>query len=71
MKEPFRLGRPLPRKKLARIDAIRRDFQVRAFGEELARVNLDMSEEQRRKYLNWMRETSKQRNREAPPARGE
>ena len=40
---------------LERLAEIERDFHVRAFGEELARVNLDMTPEQRRAYLTWMR----------------
>ena len=44
---------------LARLREIERDFHVRAFGEELARVNLDMTIEERRRYLAWMRETAR------------
>jgi len=44
------------KEKLARIREIERDFHVRAFGEELASVNLDLSIEERHKYLAWMRE---------------
>ena len=36
-----------------------RQFHVRTFGEELARVNLDMTIEERREYLAWMREAAK------------
>ena len=52
----------LPRRskeQLARIRQIERDFHVRAFGEELARVNLDMTKEQRLEYIDWMRETAR------------
>jgi len=59
MKTPSRL---LPRwtpEQLARHRAIERDFHVRAFGEELARVNLDMTPDQRRRYLQWMRDTAR------------
>ena len=45
--------------KLARIRQIERDFHVRAFGEELARVNLDMTKAERLRYLDWMRETAR------------
>ena len=38
---------------------IERDFHVRAFGEELARVNLDMTKEERHRYIDWMRETAR------------
>src|SRR5438128_12365935 len=47
---------PWSKEKLARLNEIKRDFHVRAFGEELARVNLDMTIEERHQYLNWMRE---------------
>ena len=47
------------KEQLARIRQIQRDFHVRAFGEELARVNLDMTKEQRLKYIEWMRETAR------------
>jgi|688.fasta_scaffold184052_2 hypothetical protein len=38
---------------------LKRRFHVRAFGEEMARVNLDMTHAQRRAYLAWMREHSR------------
>ena len=38
---------------------IERDFHVRAFGEEMARVNLDMTKEERHRYIDWMRETAR------------
>jgi hypothetical protein len=44
------------KEQLARIREIERAFHERAFGQELARVNLDLSMEQRRRYLDWMRE---------------
>jgi hypothetical protein len=44
---------------LNRLREIERDFHVRAFGEELARVNLDMTKEERHRYLAWMRETAR------------
>ena len=54
------------KEKLARIREIERDFHVRAFGEELARVNLDLSIEERHRYLAWMRETARKNG--VPPA---
>lgn len=42
-----------------RIRQIEREFHVRAFGEELARVNLDLTIEERRQYLAWMRENAR------------
>ncbi len=56
MREPLRLKRPPSKEKLARLREIQRDFHVRAFGEELARVNLHMTIEERLSYLDWMRE---------------
>ena len=52
---PISYGPPWPKAKLARFREIERNYHVRAFGEELARVNLDMTMEQRLKYLEWMR----------------
>jgi hypothetical protein len=48
------------KEQLAQIRKIERDFHVRAFGEELARVNLELTIEERHRYLAWMRETSRQ-----------
>ena len=48
-----------PEKKLARLREIEREYHVRAFGEELARVNLDMTREERQRYIHWMRETAR------------
>lgn len=59
MRVPLKLMPRLSKEKLARIRQIERDFHVRAFGEELARVNLDMTKEQRIRYLDWMRETAR------------
>jgi hypothetical protein len=47
------------REQLARLREIEREFHVQAFGEELARVNLDMTIEERRRYLQWMRDTAR------------
>jgi hypothetical protein len=53
--------RPLhwTKEQLAHLREIERDFHVRAFGEELARVNLELTIEQRHRYLAWMRETAR------------
>ena len=59
MRTPTRLLPPLSREKLDRLREIERDFHVRAFGEELARVNLNMTKEERLRYLDWMRETAR------------
>ena len=45
--------------KLARLREIERNFHVRAFGEELARVNLDMTKAERLRYIDWMRENAR------------
>ncbi|MBM3837459.1 MAG: hypothetical protein FJ398_05780 [Verrucomicrobia bacterium] len=50
---------PWTKEQLARIREIERDYHVRAFGEELARVNLDMTKEERHRYLAWMRKTAR------------
>jgi hypothetical protein len=42
------------REQLARLHQTERDFHVRAFGEELARVNLDLTLEERADYINEM-----------------
>ncbi len=52
----------LPRsskEQLARLYEIERDYHRRAFGEELARVNLDFTIEQRREYAHWMRKSAR------------
>lgn len=59
--------RKASRKTLARIREIERDFHVRAFGEELARINLDRTEEERHRYLAWMRETARRQGVKAEP----
>jgi len=57
IRAPLTYRRPQwSKEKLARLREIERDFHVRAFGEELARVNLDMTMEERLSYLDWMRE---------------
>ncbi|MDQ6630581.1 MAG: hypothetical protein M3Y82_02355 [Verrucomicrobiota bacterium] len=50
---------PMSKEQRARLRQLEREFHVRAFGEELARVNLDMTKEERMKYLEWMRQTSR------------
>jgi hypothetical protein len=42
-----------------RIRQIEREFHVRAFGEELARVNFDLTISERHHYLAWMRENAR------------
>ena len=61
MNELLLSGVELPADVTAKLDAIERRFHELEFGEELARVNLDMTEEERRAYLSWMRETARQR----------
>ena len=56
------------KEQLARLREIERDFHVRAFGEELARMNLDLTIEERHRYLDWMRELASQNG--VPPDRG-
>ena len=52
--------RPWPQGKLARLREIERGFHVRAFSEEMARVNFDLTIEERHRYLAWMRELARQ-----------
>jgi len=54
MRAPFQLM-VLTKEQRQQIQRIQRDFHVRAFGEELARVNLDMTEKERIEYIGWMR----------------
>jgi hypothetical protein len=56
------------KEKLARLRKIEREFHVRAFGEEMARVNLDLTIEERHRYLDWMRELARQNG--VAPTRG-
>jgi len=60
MRAPLKLLPRLSKEKLARLRAIEREFHEREFGEELARVNLDMSMEERLQYLEWMRNLGRQ-----------
>ena len=66
MKTPTRLMPRWSKEQLARLREIERDFHVRAFGEELARVNLDMTKKERHEYLAWMRELAQKNG--APPS---
>ena len=43
----------------ARLREIERAFHERAFGDELARVNPDMTIEERHRYLAWMRKLAR------------
>lgn len=54
MRTPLRLMPKWPKQQRARLREIERDYHVRAFGEELARVNLEMTKEERLRYLQWM-----------------
>ena len=56
----FYSGVELPIDVAAKLDEINRRFQERAFGEELARVNLDLTEAERLAYIAWMRKTARQ-----------
>jgi hypothetical protein len=60
MKAPVRLLPPWSKESFARIRAIERDFHVRAFGEELAKVNLDMTAAERQRYVAWMRRMARE-----------
>lgn len=58
MKSPLRYE-PLTKEHVDAIREIEREYHVRAFGEELARVNLDMTKEERIRYIQWMRENAR------------
>jgi hypothetical protein len=58
MKAPLRLA-ILTESQRSLLRRVEREFHERAFGEELARVNLDMTPEQRREYLGRMRELAR------------
>lgn len=58
MNAPRKLVLPTRRVRGA-IRILERRFHERAFGEELARINLDFTEAQRRDYLGWMRRTAR------------
>lgn len=51
--------KPLTKEHVDELREIERDYHVRAFGEELARVNLDMTKEERIRYLSAMRENAR------------
>ena len=50
---------PWSKEKLARLRELERELHIRAFGEEMARVNLDFTMEERLNYLGWMRELAR------------
>jgi hypothetical protein len=50
---------PFSKEQLTRMRKIEREFHERAFGEELAKVNLDMTIEERHQYLAWMRKLAR------------
>jgi hypothetical protein len=60
MRAPLKLLPQWSKEQLQRIREIERDFHARAFGEELARVNLDLTKAERHRYLAWMRQTARQ-----------
>jgi hypothetical protein len=63
---PITYRRPdWPKEKLNRIRDIERAFHVREFGEELARVNFELTIEERHQYLAWMRESARAKAKEA------
>ena len=59
MRAPLRLLPNWKPEQLCRLRKIERDSHIRAFGEELAQVNLDMTIEERLRYLQWMRDTAR------------
>ena len=67
IRAPLAYKRRWTKEQRARLREIERDFHVRAFGEELARVNLDMTIEERHRYLEWMREMARKNG--VPPSK--
>jgi hypothetical protein len=65
MRAPLILKR-LSKGQRAHIRRIQRDFHERAFGEELAHVNFDLTEKERHEYLAWMRELAQKNG--VPPS---
>lgn len=59
IRAPLKLEQRTPGQ-LRRLRELERAFHVRAFGEELARVNLEMTEPERVAYLGWMRRLAAQ-----------
>jgi hypothetical protein len=55
-----------PKEKFERIREIERDFHIRQFGEELARVNFELTIQERHQYLAWMREAARKGKTEPP-----
>ena len=68
MRAPTRLMPRWSKQQHARLREIEREFHVRAFGEELAKVNFDLTMEERHRYIDWMRELSRKNG--VPPERG-
>jgi len=58
---------PFSKEQLTRRRKVEREFHESAFGEELARVNLDMTIEERHQYLAWMRKLVRKHG--VPPER--
>ena len=60
MRAPLRYPK-LTRAHVEQFRELERAYHVRAFGEELARVNLDMTKDERLRYLQWMRDHARKR----------
>lgn len=59
MRAPLKLLPPRPKKSRLRLRELEHETHCQLFGEELARVNLDLTKEERMKYLEWMRVTAR------------
>jgi len=59
MRAPLKLLPPPSREARLRLREREYETHFKLFGEEMARVNLDMTKEQRMKYLEWMRQTAR------------
>ncbi len=59
MRAPLRYQK-LSQEHVEKFREIERAYHVRAFGEELARVNLDLTQKERIQYIQWMRDNARQ-----------
>lgn len=67
MNAPSRLT-PLRGRRRLHLRLLNRQFQERALGEEMARVNLDFTPAERLQYLDWMREYARRKGVKPQPS---
>lgn len=59
MRAPLKLLPPPPREARRRLRELEHETHCKLFGDELARVNLELTKRQRMDYLEWMRQTAR------------